>query len=111
MARDSRPGDDTPIPSILASEEHDNLARISYQLLIELWIARDRIAVLERLLVDKGVIAAGEVDGFRPDPAMSERLERMRDAMVESVAGAPFSGTLSVEDLIQRGRRLAATRD
>lgn len=37
----------------------------------ELAVARQRIDTLERLLVAKGTLVAGEVDGFQPDPVAS----------------------------------------
>lgn len=87
----------------------DRLARMNMELLSELWIARDRIAVLEEVLGQKGVLEPGEIDRFQPDAAMQARLDGLRDLMVEAVLGSMDQNKLSVEDLQEIGRRQRAT--
>jgi hypothetical protein len=69
----------------------DDLARMVTALLSELWIVRDRMAILEDALTKKRVLAEGEIEAYAPDPALEAELERLRDTMVAKVAGAPFS--------------------
>ena len=91
----------------LESKDLDYLVRMNMELLSELWIARDRIAVLEQLLVDKKVFADGEVDSFVPDEKMASRLEDLRTIVVENVIGAPLKNDLTVKDLVSRGQALS----
>jgi len=97
-----------PGHTYIGSEALDHLARMNVELLSELWIIRDRMAVLEKLLADKGVILDGAVDNFVPDAAFTERLERLRTLMVENVVGAPYRHELTVEQLKERAKTFAA---
>lgn len=97
-----------PPEAYLDSTELDHLARMNMELLSELWIARDRIAVLEQVLADKGVIESGAVDTYVPDESMTARLDALRRITVENVIGAPFKNNHTVESLKAQGRALAA---
>ena len=79
-----------PPKPYLEGQNLDDLARMNTALLSELWIVRDRLAVLEKLLADRGVVKPGEVDTFVPDTIFAGELENLRDTMVKNVAGAPF---------------------
>lgn len=96
-----------PDEPYLESEDLDYLVRMNMELLSELWIARDRIAVLEQVLADKGLIEANAVDAFVPDNAMAERLDVLRREVVENVIGAPFKNQQTVQSLKEKGRVLA----
>ena len=63
----------------------DKLTQALLHVAGELWVARDRQAVLERLLVEAGVTVPGAVDGFRPDAALAETLAAQREAFVASI--------------------------
>jgi hypothetical protein len=89
----------------LKDELLDRLARTNLELLSELWITRDRLAVMERLLVDKGVLAPEEIDRFHPDEAFSRYVEVLRTQMVENVVGAPLKNDHTVADLTARAQR------
>jgi hypothetical protein len=92
------------------TEALDHLARINVELLSELWIMRDRMAVMEKLLVEKGVLTESEIDDFNPDAAFAARLERLRDLVVGNVIGAPYRHELTVDELKARARAFADTR-
>lgn len=85
----------TPDGNPLIPGNLEDFGKIVFTLIGELWIARDRIAVLEQLLVDRAVIQPGEVDDYAPTPAMSAQLETLRDRMV----GALFGATLMKEGM------------
>jgi hypothetical protein len=91
----------------IGSEALDHLARMNVELLSELWIMRDRMAVLERLLIDKGVIADGAVDTFVPDQAFTDKIEKLRALIVENVIGAPYRHDLTVDQLKERAKAFA----
>jgi hypothetical protein len=89
--------------SYLKDELLDNLGRMTFQLLSELWITRDRLAVVEQLLADKGVVGPREADDYTPTADVAERLEAMRKLMVDNVLSAPVRHDLSVADLADKG--------
>lgn len=97
-------------PSYLQEEILDRLARMNLELLSELWITRDRVAVLEELLRRKGVLAADEVDLFAPDPDFAARLDAARALMVEQVMSASGRQLDTVDDLKAKGARMRAAR-
>lgn len=94
----------TGAPSYLSAGDVDALARMTHALLTELWIVRDRVAVLEKLLEAAGQLPPQAVDRYVPDGDFARQLEALRDTMVANVAGAPFSDAdRSVAALRERG--------
>jgi hypothetical protein len=93
-----------PRKPYLADERFDQLARMMFQLLSEVWVMRDRMVVMEELLRRKGVTSAAELDGFVPDAALDARLEALRNEMVEAVLGAPQRNAETVATLVARGK-------
>lgn len=71
----------------LAADDVDRLARQNTQLMAELWIVKDRLAVLERLLADKGLLAAGEVDDTVPESDLAAQLDRERERFIRRIQG------------------------
>lgn len=65
----------------------DKLTQALFYVAGELWVTRDRQAVLERLLADAGVTAPDLVDSYRPDDALAKKLETDREAFVSSILG------------------------
>jgi hypothetical protein len=83
----------------------DDLGRMVTALLSELWIMRDRMAIMEKLLEENKIIAAGAIDDFVPSPAVSAELETLRDRMVASVIGAPLAAKdRSVDAILARAK-------
>ena len=93
-----------PRKPYLADERTDQLARMMFQLLSEVWVMRDRMAVMEELLRRKGMASPAELDAFVPDAELDRRLEALRNEMVEQVLGAPLRSQETVETLVARGR-------
>lgn len=98
-----------PSETYLESESLDYLARMNVELLSELWVVVDRLAVLEQVLVDNGLIGTGAVDNLKPTKSFQNRLEKLRHIVVGNVLGAPFKNDHTVETLKARGRALAET--
>ncbi|MFT7288202.1 MAG: hypothetical protein ACI87W_002317 [Halieaceae bacterium] len=71
----------------LTTEDVDALGRQNTQLITELWILKDRLAVLENLLAQKGLLSAGEVDAAHPDEALSLELDRERERYLKRIVG------------------------
>lgn len=86
----------------LSGEDVDWLARQNTQLMTELWIVKDRLAVLEDLLEKKGVLAADEVDDAPPDETLDAELEKRREQFVRRIIGMPPSER-SIESLKDLG--------
>ncbi|HEY4545504.1 MAG TPA: hypothetical protein VIG90_03620 [Pedomonas sp.] len=87
----------------LSHDNVDDLGRMVTALLTELWIARDRVAVLERILEDKGVLNPDEVNNYVPTPEFEASLEKLRDRMAGNVIGAPLAAReRSVDEILAR---------
>lgn len=96
----------TPTPHLIDADI-DALGKMVYTLLGELWIVRDRLAVVERMLAERGGPTAEEIDDYVPAPAFSAELETMRERMVKAVLGAPFAGEAMGVDAILARANLA----
>jgi len=87
----------------LGPDNIDDLGRMVTALLTELWITRDRVAVLEQLLEDKKIVLPGEVDDYIPSEDFEADLERIRDRMAANVIGAPLAAReRSVDQILAR---------
>ena len=100
-----------PEQPYLTGANLDYLARINMELFTELWITRDRLAVVEELLNKKGILDLGEVDSFVPDDEFNERMEILRSVVTANVIGAPFKHQCTVESLVAEGKKLALLND
>lgn len=68
----------------------DHLGRAILLLARELWVTRDRLAILEAVLEARGIPVVEAVRDFQPDDALARRLAAERDslarALVETLA-------------------------
>jgi len=71
----------------LRPEDMDRLGQALITLTQELWIARDRIAVLEAALIDAGVLPPDAVDTFQPGAELQQLLETDRAQLINRVLG------------------------
>jgi hypothetical protein len=72
----------------LRPEDLDRLGQALITLSKELWVAKDRVRLLEAALVDAGVLLPNAVDQFQPDAALQEELGKERTQLIEQVLGA-----------------------
>lgn len=77
-------------PEYLHASSTDDLARMITGLTEELWVLRDRVMLLERAVVDAGVLAADTLDELVPDQELGERLATERLRLIRRVLGAPL---------------------
>lgn len=63
----------------------DKLTQAFFHVASELWVLRDRQAVLEGLLADAGVIAPAAVQSHRPEGASAEALAAEREAFIATM--------------------------
>jgi hypothetical protein len=97
--------------SYLNEANIDDLGRMVTALLSELWIVRDRMAVLEELLAEHEVLKADEIDRYVPSQDVSNRIERLRDRMVANVIGAPLAASQrGVDDILGRAGLVRPSR-
>ena len=83
----------------LGSRELDDVNLVTTQLLTELWIVKDRLAVVEKLLEQKQYVNRADIDEFVPTTEFAGELLRERDALARRVIGAPFNVESSLESL------------
>ncbi len=69
----------------------DQLTAMLMALLSEHWILRDRFALLESFMIERGLLLDGELDDHVPTPAQAAMLERLRDRTAAAVIGAPLA--------------------
>ncbi|MEM6682894.1 MAG: hypothetical protein AAF607_11715 [Pseudomonadota bacterium] len=74
-------------PHYLSAQDIETLARQNVQLMAELWIAKDRIAVLEDMLEKKGIIDRSDFEKKQPDDALTAELEADRVAYIKRIIG------------------------
>lgn len=87
----------------LTNDNVDDLGRMITALVCELWITRDRLAVVEEKLVERQILAAGEIDDFEWPQDKAERMERLRDKVVGAIVGAPLvADDRSIEAILRR---------
>ncbi len=91
-----------PIEPYLGERELDRLMRINTSLLTEIWQLRDRMAIMEQLLEDKAMLAAGEIEEFQPSPEMNVTLEELRSQMIDRVIGSADDSGYTVQSLIEK---------
>lgn len=65
----------------------DKLTQALLYVASELWVARDRQVVLERVLAESGSDAPALVDAYRPDDALAAKLAAEREAFIASILG------------------------
>ena len=69
----------------------DQLMGIVLDLGAEVWVMRDRQAMLEELLETKGSITQEDLDKGRPSEALASRLEQERQEFIRRVYGRLFA--------------------
>lgn len=69
----------------LKPDQLDDLGRAILFLARELWVTRDRLAVLEAVLDARGLDVSAAVADFQPDAALAARLAAERKALVEGL--------------------------
>ena len=83
-------------PDYLEAGDLDTLARQNVQLMAELWIVKDRLAMLEDMLEKQGLIDRSVFETSEPDQALSEELDAQRAAYIKRVVGlAPDQRTIA----------------
>jgi hypothetical protein len=74
--------------SNLRPEDIDRLGKALLTLSGELWIAKDRVRMLEAALVNAGVLSADAVKQLQPDAALQKELTTERARLIDAVLAA-----------------------
>lgn len=77
--------------SYLDSSDVEAVARMVNALLTEHWIMRDRLAILEHLLDEGGIVKSRDIEAYVPAGEFAEALETLRGTVFGNVIGAPFA--------------------
>lgn len=77
-----------PTQKILSDTDIDGVGRAVMTLCHELWVVKDRMAVLEAVLADNGIDAETAIDAYQPDAALQDRLNQDGRALVERILSA-----------------------
>lgn len=65
--------------------ESDRLLAMLMQLVTEHWALRERALVLEKLLIDKGILTEGELDAFRADADTDAEWDAMSFELIRGI--------------------------
>lgn len=68
--------------------DSDRLLAMLMSLASEHWVLRERVHLLERLLTDKGVLTADELDALQPDAEMDQALDAESFAFIQSIVAS-----------------------
>jgi hypothetical protein len=77
-----------PEPAFFDNPAIDNLIAVTLELGAELWVQRERMRVIEKLLADKGVVTAELIEQYQPSADEMARSRADRDAFVSRVYAA-----------------------
>ena len=80
----------SPRPVYLDDVRLDKLLGAIVELTAQLYLAKDRVRVLEQLLVDKGVLTLQELDYYKPTAEFEARTTQDREALLEAVISRNF---------------------
>ena len=63
----------------------DRMMNVIMGLAEELYVTRDRLQVMERVLESRGALDREEIDNWKPDEGQQEKILRDRDAFIQAV--------------------------
>ena len=69
----------------LGDEMLDRVMNVIMGLAEELYVTRDRLQVMERVLKNRGALDRDELDSWKPDKGQQEEILRDRDAFIQAI--------------------------
>ena len=69
----------------LGDEMLDRMMNVIMGLAEELYVTRDRLQVMERVLEKRGALRRDDLDGWQPDESQQAEILRDRDAFVQAI--------------------------
>lgn len=76
-----------PQPAFFDNPVIDNLIAVTLELGAELWVQRERMRIMERLLAEKGIVTSELIEQYTPSVEEVEQSRIERDAFVQRVFG------------------------
>ena len=77
-----------PEPAFFDNPAIDNLIAVTMELGAELWVQRERMHIIERILAEKGVVTAELIEQYTPSVEETAAVRAERDAFVQRLFGA-----------------------
>lgn len=87
--------------SYLQGSDVEALARMLNALLTEHWIVCDRMAIMERVLTERGLLESGQLDSYVPTGEFAASLEALRNTVFAKVLDAPFLNDTRTVDYLK----------
>lgn len=78
---------DPPARQFLGPDQIDNLGKALLVLTRELWVVKDRVAIMEKVMEKHG-IPASEINDYQPDEAFEAELKAQRQHLIDTVLSA-----------------------
>ena len=75
----------TDVEQNLRSEDIDRLGKALITLAKELWVLKDRQAILEAALQDAGITTSELLDNYEPGAKLSEKLSQERATLINEL--------------------------
>lgn len=69
----------------LGDEMLDHMMNVIMGLAEELYVTRDRLQVMERVLESRGALDREEIDNWKPDGGQQDEILRDRDAFIQAI--------------------------
>ncbi len=79
-----------PRPVYLDDVRLDRMLGAIVELTAQLYLMKDRVRVLEQVLVDKGVMTLEELDYFKANPEFDAKAAKDREELLNAVIGRNF---------------------
>lgn len=79
-----------PRPVYLDDVKLDKMLGAIVELTAQLYMAKDRIRVLEQLLIDKGLLTAEEVEQYKATPEFDAVMQKEREDLLKAVITRNF---------------------
>lgn len=76
-----------PNPAFFDHPAIDHLIAVTLELGAELWVQRERMRLMERLLAEKGLVTAQDIAAYQATPEETAELQAERDALVQRLYG------------------------
>lgn len=76
-----------PNPAFFDHPAIDHLIGVTLELGAELWVQRERMRLMERLLAEKGLVTAQDIAAYQATPEETAELQAERDALVQRLYG------------------------
>jgi hypothetical protein len=85
--RERQPPVPAPQPAFFDDPAIDNLIAVTLELGAELWVQKERLRIVEKLLAEQGVVTAEAIERYVDSPEEIARVQAERDAFVNRLYG------------------------